>query len=261
MSNTIDKILHKIGSGLAKNHSKKPYSTFANICKYLWWRYENFNYDFRTNGESFVIKSISPFLDSSSQVFDVGANHGQWSQEFRTHTTDPTLHVFEISPINYDLLVKSLNPDSKTKIVNLGMSNSKGSIDFYHNKSNSSNSKFINDGNLPQDNIVHMKLEVTSIDEYCGLNKVNHISYLKIDTEGMDYDVLLGASKMLADNRIDVIQFEYGRSSVDTGNLLKDHYKLLNLHGYKVGKIYPKYVDFKPFERDMEDFIGPNTSL
>ena len=138
------------------------------------------------------------------------------------------------------------------------MGNSSGNIDFYHNKSNSSNSKFINDERLPQNNIVHMKLEVTSIDEYCDLNKINHISYLKIDTEGMDYDVLLGASKMLSDNRIDVIQFEYGRSSVDTGNLLKDHYKLLNLNGYKVGKIYPNYVDFKPFERDMEDFIGPN---
>lgn len=258
MSKTFDKILHKLGSILARNHGKKPYSTIANICKYLWWKYENFDYNFRTNGESFVIKSIISSLDSNSQVFDVGANHGQWSKEFRTYSPDPILHVFEISPINYEKLNKNLNAGTKTKIVNLGMSSSSGRIDFYHNKSNPSNSKFIKDESLPEDGIVHMKVDVTSIDEYCDLNKIDHISFLKIDTEGMDYDVLLGASKMLINNRIDMIQFEYGRSSVDTGHLLKNHFELLHSYGYKVGKIYPNYIDFKSFERDMEDFIGPN---
>lgn len=258
MSKTIDGILYKIGSKLARNHGKKPFSTIANICKYLWWRYENFDYNFRTNGESFIIQSIIQSLDTHSQVFDVGANIGQWSKEFRAYATDPTLHIFEISPINYDQLVKNLNTDSKAKILNLGMSNSTGNIDFYHNKSNPSNSKFIKDESLPEDNIIHMKLEVTSIDEYCDSKNIDHISFLKIDTEGMDYRVLLGASKMLANNRIDAIQFEYGRASVDTGHLLRNHFELLESHGYIVGKIYPKYVDFKPFNRDMEDFIGPN---
>ncbi len=232
--------------------------TIQHNCKYLWWRHENFDYNFSTNGESFVIKSIIPSLDSNSHVFDVGANHGQWSKEFRTYSPDPILHVFEISPINYEKLVKNLNADAKTKIVNLGMSSSSGCIDFYHNKSNPSNSKFIKDESLSEEDIVHMELNVTSIDEYCSINKINHVNFLKIDTEGMDYNVLLGASRMLSNNKIDFIQFEYGRSSVDTGHLLKNHFELLHSYGYKVGKIYPNYVDFRPFDRDMEDFIGPN---
>ena len=53
-------------------------------------------------------------------------------------------------------------------------------------------------------------VQIRRLDEFCAVNGVDHIDYLKIDTEGADLDVLKGAEPMLADQRIDLIEVETG---------------------------------------------------
>lgn len=61
---------------------------------------------------------------------------------------------------------------------------------------------------------------VRTLDEYCITNKIYEIDFLKIDAEGMDYQVLLGAARMLPN--IKHIQFE-SHDSIDKFRvLLKD---------------------------------------
>ncbi|HXG75415.1 MAG TPA: FkbM family methyltransferase, partial [Gaiellaceae bacterium] len=47
-------------------------------------------------------------------------------------------------------------------------------------------------------------------DTFCAERGIEQINYLKIDTEGADLEVLKGASRMLAENRIDLVQVEAG---------------------------------------------------
>ena len=54
------------------------------------------------------------------------------------------------------------------------------------------------------------------------------------------------------------LQFEYGRTSILTKFLLRDFHEFFEERGYAVGKIFPNYVDFRPYSIDHEDFIGPN---
>jgi FkbM family methyltransferase len=49
-------------------------------------------------------------------------------------------------------------------------------------------------------------IHIHTLDNYCSDNNIEHIDYLKIDTEGYDFEVIKGASEMI--NKIRFIQFE-----------------------------------------------------
>ena len=51
----------------------------------------------------------------------------------------------------------------------------------------------------------------------------------------------------------------FGRSlNISTRKLLLDFYTIFEKHGYVVGKIFPRNVEFRKYEVKLEDFIGPN---
>jgi hypothetical protein len=87
---------------------------------------------------------------------------------------------------------------------------------------------------------------------------VSHIDVLKIDVEGMEERVLRGFGRMFDEGRIDVVQFEYGRVSILNHFLLADAYRFFEGHGFTVGKIFPRWVDFRNYDMNDEDFAGPN---
>src|SRR3954468_16629026 len=63
---------------------------------------------------------------------------------------------------------------------------------------------------------------------------LDHIDLLKIDAEGYDLHVLRGAQRLLKEQRIDVIQFEYGEAWPYAGSTLSAAYQLLEGAGYQV---------------------------
>jgi hypothetical protein len=70
--------------------------------------------------------------------------------------------------------------------------------------------------------------------------------------------VLVGFSKRLKEQKIKVIQFEYGPLNLDSHFLLKDFYKLLEGNGYRIGKIYPTWIDWTGYSIEKENFILSN---
>ena len=71
-------------------------------------------------------------------------------------------------------------------------------------------------------------------------------------------EVFIGLKTNIRENKIRVIQFEYGYTNISTKVLLKDYHEFFESHGYLLGKLYPKGVDFRKYEFKHEDFIGPN---
>ena len=55
-----------------------------------------------------------------------------------------------------------------------------------------------------------------------------------------------------------IVQFEYGQVNIITKHLLRDHYAFFEGLGFVVGKIYPKWVEFRDYELRHEDFLGLN---
>ncbi|MBK8024283.1 MAG: FkbM family methyltransferase [Chloroflexi bacterium] len=55
-----------------------------------------------------------------------------------------------------------------------------------------------------------MQVKVDTLDDYCARNAVESIDYLKIDVEGYEMEVMLGAESLLSSGQIGLIHFEYG---------------------------------------------------
>lgn len=71
-----------------------------------------------------------------------------------------------------------------------------------------------------------MRYSLSTLDTYVTDAHIQHIDMLKIDTEGFDYKVLLGARHTLSAGKIDCIQFEYWNGSRKFHDLLSSTYDL-----------------------------------
>ncbi len=66
----------------------------------------------------------------------------------------------------------------------------------------------------PVDGIAPLEeVGLETVDGFCHDQNIDHINYLKIDTEGGDFDVLRGSEGMLSRHRIDVVEVEAGMNS------------------------------------------------
>ncbi|MDW8444479.1 MAG: FkbM family methyltransferase [Acetobacteraceae bacterium] len=99
---------------------------------------------------------------------------------------------------------------------------------------------------------------ITTGDAYLARHGIATVDLLKIDVEGAEPKVLAGFSEAMASGRVRLIQFEYGWMNAHTGATLKSFYQLLVPLGFRIGKLYPEGVAFKPYAYGDEDFLGPN---
>ena len=76
-------------------------------------------------------------------------------------------------------------------------------------------------------NLSYSPFEYCPTDQFAEENRIQSIDFLKIDTEGHDYDVLAGARQLLVSNRINVIQFEFNKMNVVSRIFFKDFFNLL----------------------------------
>ncbi|MBE9059873.1 FkbM family methyltransferase [cf. Phormidesmis sp. LEGE 11477] len=241
-----------------KRAAQKRYTRFwhfVDLLAYHFHRYyQNSNYDFETNGELRAIQVLSKF--DLNCIFDVGANVGEWSCLARQHCPDAQIHAFEIADPTFQQLSDNIGDAPNTVINNCGLADVPGIIPLHFVEKDSVLSSAVKV--IFEENSQTIDASVATGDDYLENNHLDSIDLLKIDTEGMDGKVLQGFSKTLKTGKIRFIQFEYGIHNIYANFLLKDFYALLEAHGYQLGKIYPRYVDFHDYSWYYEDFIGPN---
>jgi FkbM family methyltransferase len=249
----LGKLLIRAGDYLCRSRDRSLIGQINKAIRILYLRTENANADIATNGEERVLRLASAV--GLKTYFDVGANHGDWTDAVRKHNTEAVIHCFEISPEAFQALGSRTKQYPNVFLHNLGMFSTSGTMKFYQNANDRQSSLIASE---KQRDSRLTEASVVTLDDFADEHGIHSIDFLKIDTEGADYDVLKGAEKMLRSGAIKVIQFEYGFASVDSGHLLKDFYAYLEPLGYRLGKIYPRSVDFTSYSRGMENFIGPN---
>lgn len=206
------------------------------------------------DGELRILKALGHAR--TCVLFDVGANVGEWTMAAAAIFPGAVIHAFEPVSTTAEMLRSSTTAAglaARVIVEQRGMSDAVGTAEISV-RSFSPNSSILDAPGA--DNAETIQL--STLDEYCSDAGIEKVDFLKIDTEGWDYRVLLGASKLLEGARIDVIQFEYGAWALETRFLLKDFFELLESAGFVVGKIYPRSVDFGPYDRRLEDFAGLN---
>jgi FkbM family methyltransferase len=221
--------------------------------------YENHDYEFASNGEARVLEVLAR-EGSTKTVFDVGANIGEWSRLAAGMLPAATIHAFEIVPATFARLQKNCANVPLVIPVDCGLSDQTGPIPVHvvpHAEPLATAVSGFLEGYFGALTLSVPGTVMTG-DAYCTQKGIDHIDFLKIDVEGFEDRVLKGFSRMLAEGRIGMIQFEYGYVNVATHFLLKDFYEFLQPLGMSIGKIYPTYVDFRDYRYEHEDFIGPN---
>jgi FkbM family methyltransferase len=216
--------------------------------------YENRNYDMRTNGELGLLRRLYRF--NPQVVFDVGANVGEWSRMALGSFPQARIFAFEPVPAIFAQLQKNLADARQIVPLQKGLSNRAEHVQFrFYPGHLGQSSRYAFEVNEPA-RLIDVPLACG--DEFCGEHGIERIDLLKLDVEGAELDVLRGFERMLGQHRVDVIQFEYGRVNVRSRALLCDFYDFLLERGYRVGKLYPREVEFRPYDTRHENFIGPN---
>lgn len=183
-------------------------------------------------GELFLdIKRHLPNLRVRT-IFDVGANVGQSLKDFTRLYPDTEVHCFEPSPINFAKLAQTVATAKNARCyqIALGANEAVGTMvtaDRATMHTVSPNAE----GNIP--------VEITTLDKVMNKIGLNHVDYLKIDTEGFDLDVLRGATESLSASAFDLIEVECGMNKNNTYHVRFDIIKnFLEAYGYLIFRFY-----------------------
>lgn len=175
------------------------------------------------------------------EVIDVGANIGNYSTYFLKHGA--TVHAFEPTPETFKVLESKLkNKDAKCYNVLVG--NSIGKTKFYFTGTSGENSA------IPQKELTQeIELNQTKLDEY----NFNNVSLIKIDVQGMDYEVLLGANKTISKHKPAILIECWEEGLKSRGYSVKHIYDFMSNVGYTGEKVYDcgNYHDmfFRPINK------------
>ncbi len=232
------------------------FSTAAQLCrKYLQW-YGNASLRQERNGERWLLTRLADARLRT--VVDVGANIGKWATNAAAALPEATIFALEIVPATFQTLRVNTAGQPRIFPVNLGLADYSGQMRIRYNPEAAAHSTFT-DYPHPWDHEEVLACPVTTGDEFLRARGLDAVDVLKIDVEGAEHLVLKGLSDAFAGRRIRFVQFEYGRFNVLTGFRLKDFHDFFKRHGYVVGKLFPDYVELRPFRVDDEDFfIGGN---
>lgn len=197
-------------------------------------------------------------------IFDVGANIGEYSQMLldcsERYKVPIELHVFEPTAKCSEILDDKLKVYDNITLNRQGLSDTKGKCLIYYDKEQSVLTSLYK-RNLEYYNIELSKseeIEPICATDYIEGKQIPHIDYLKVDVEGHELKALIGFGKYLSGDNIDFIQFEYGGTNLDSHTSLMELYALLESRGFKVAKMFPKGLQIRSYNPDMENFSYAN---
>jgi FkbM family methyltransferase len=102
------------------------------------------------------------------------------------------------------------------------------------------------------------QVTVKRLDSFCALHGISHIDLLKLDVEGHELSVLRGAGTLLTTGAIDMIQFEFGRASVDARVFMKDFFELFG-DRYAVHRVVcDGLTPVREYRETLEVFLTTN---
>ena len=138
-------------------------------------------------------KFLRKVIRKSDIFLDIGANCGAIAFVAASIIDDGKVYAFEPAPTIGSRLQANLNLNPHlqdiVKLVPLGLGLSKGQLLYYEDPNYRGN------GALQQ--VTGIPVNVISLDEWVFLEKLEKIDAIKIDVEGMEYEVLLGAKAVL----------------------------------------------------------------
>ena len=175
----------------------------SSVTKLLFWRGAD-NYEYSPIIEKLVRKC--------NNFIDIGANIGYYS--LLASRANPTMRVYALEPASapYHYLEKNIeinNLNERIKPFFLALSDKKGEIEFfelanpekYHTQYNLAGSGSLKTEEIANKHFVSTHVRSETLDDFVLTNGLNPVDLLKIDTEGTENLILMGANNTLKSHR------------------------------------------------------------
>lgn len=197
------------------------------------------NSSFRKNNEIWEKESLNYFFNlinknNKVNIVDIGANVGLYSL-YAKHLPNSQFYSYEPFKFTYDLLNDNikLNNIKNVNTYNIGLGNQKGktilNVCLSHDGLNT-----MGENPLRFNDINPIEVEIDTLDNIFYNNNIK-VDFIKIDTEGYEYNILKGGEKTIKTYK-PIIQLEYHETNMKQCNV-----KIDDLNNYIIELGYNKY--------------------
>lgn len=216
---------------------------------------------FADGGEQWLSRLVAPH---AACFVDVGANVGEWTLMFAAQMTlPPSGLAFEPHPDTAFRLRAALQAAGLAgcEVIEAAAADRAGTAPFFAEPNHGETSSL--HASRARQAASKIDVRLCRLDDELSRRQIEEVDVLKIDAEGHDFFVMLGADTYLAARRIKLIQFEYNAAWIDAGATLTRAVAYLEAHGYVVRLLradglyeldvgrcgeYFKYSNFVAFE-------------
>lgn len=217
------------------------------------------------SGEKYLLENLKTVLLLQKRIiiFDIGANRGEYLQEIiNLFDNKAIIYAFEPLKKAHTFLKKKFINRKNIKLLNMGLSDKKGSSAIYYDEDSSQLASLyprnVVGMTLPAKLSKSEEIKLLTIDDYCQKNKIQKIDLLKIDAEGHELKILNGAKNMIKKSKVNYIQFEFGGPMIDSKTYFRDIYLLLQPN-YKIFRMLQDgLVEIKKYQEKQEVFLMSN---
>lgn len=189
-------------------------------------------------------------------VIDAGANVGQFGVDIRRCGYKGAIHSFEPSKSSYERLLKVSDRDDLWSVHNFGLGAQEAFLPL-HLTENAGLSSSIKE-QLRRDDIPSAYVKTVG-DEIVSIKRIDSLEYfedfkrvfLKIDTQGYEYEVLLGAESMFPKITSALIETSFVETYLDH-KTIDEIIKLMQSKNFSLADFFPhSYFDGIQVECDL----------
>lgn len=190
-------------------------------------------------------------------LFDVGANDGSYLELARQVVGQPLrAFAFEPQSASYRALESRFASDAWLTLSRIALGKEETSADLYSQSEGDTMASFLR-GSIVSGSASET-VAVTTVDRFCKEADIARIDFLKVDTEGYELEVLLGAEETMRANRIGAIQFEFGDFYPQTNHHFLDFWDMLSPQ-YRIYRILRHGLRELPrYSTDLEIYKSAN---
>jgi FkbM family methyltransferase len=219
----------------------------------------------RTEKEKPEIEIIHKIFSKPSTYIDIGANIGYWTYARNYILNDNiTFYCFEPSRLNFMYLQKNLDKFENIKVVNCGLSNKSETktLSFPHweregRETNTGTLSLYGNTNINSENV-----KLITLDSYFKNQDIQGNVFIKIDTEGHEFQVLEGSQQFLIQDLNIILQLElnFGIENALNNNNIQNSIKLLTNLNYEPCIINNSQIKLLS-ENEVKDIITNKMSM
>ena len=201
---------------------------------YEQWMITNNEKNYQRLQREYALNQVKNFRTA----IDIGGNIGFWSRDFCDRFEN--VIIFEPDTSNIECLEANLSDKQNYVLHKVGLGSKEEVKTFYKSLTTSGGHSFFRD-QVFEDQVEESQLQIKRLDDY----EYKDVGLIKIDTQGSEYDILLGGQQTLLDNDC-VLNVEIEHKNELQRQAGKKIIELLNTLGYtEYGRSRKKEVVFK----------------